>query len=144
MILNTEEIIKKLSDSEDWEPVEFINHRREILRFEKVATVDIDGKNYAYLYEIDDDDEHLTEYPAVVLFGEEDGEYVLDFVTDKNLISEVTYEVIMMRRLDEDEISYEDNPEDSFEDNFENNFEDDPDGETKDLDGDFSEEEDED
>ncbi len=98
MILNIEEIFKKLSDGSDWEPVEFINHRREILRFEKIATVDFGGKNYAYLHEIDDDDRHATDFPAIVQFEEKDGEYFLDFVTDKNLIEDIAYEVMLMRR----------------------------------------------
>ncbi len=103
MILNIEEIFKKLRDNNNWEPVEFINHRREILRFEKVAAIELDGKNYAYLYEIDDDDEHVTDFPAVIQFEEKDGEYLLDFVTDKNLIEDIAYEVVMMRREENSE-----------------------------------------
>ena len=97
MIINIEEIFKKLSDSEDWESVEFINHRNEMLRFEQVATVELDGKNYAYLYEIDDSGEHVTDFPAVVQFEDRDGEYFLDFVTDQAIIDDVAYEVVTMR-----------------------------------------------
>ena len=98
MIINIEEIFKKLSNPEDWEPVEFINDRREMLRFEQVATIDLNDKRYAYMYEIDDEGDHLTDFPAVVEFEDLNGEYFLDFVTDQNLISDVAYEVIKMRR----------------------------------------------
>ena len=43
-----------------------------------------------------------TDFPAVVLLEERDGEYFIDFVTDKNIVEAVDYEVYLMRRgLDE-------------------------------------------
>ena len=68
MIINAAQIYEKLTDDNNWEPVEFINHRREMLRFEKVAVIDYNGDTYAYLYEIDDEDEHINDFPAVVRF----------------------------------------------------------------------------
>ncbi len=121
MIINIEEIFQKLSDSEDWEPVEFINHRREMLRFEQVATIELGGKRYAYMYEIDDDGEHLTDFPAVVEFEDRNGEYFLDFVTDQNLISDVAYEVVKMRREGSDG---DDESQDDLYDEFDDEDED--------------------
>ena len=102
MIVNIDEIYKRLTDSEDWEPVAFENHRGEKLLFEQVATVEYEGKSYAYMHEIDEKGEHATDFPAVVLLEERDGEYFIDFVTDKNIVEAVDYEVYLMRRgLDE-------------------------------------------
>ena len=98
MIINLDEIYKRLSDSEDWDPIAFENHRGEKLNFEQVATIEIEGKNYAYLYEIDANGEHTTDFPAVVVFEEKDGEYCIDFVTDQKLIDDIAYEVYLMRR----------------------------------------------
>lgn len=130
MIINIEEIFKKISDPEDWEPVEFINDRREMLRFEQVATIDLNDKHYAYMYEIDDEGDHLTDFPAVVEFEDRNGEYFLDFVTDQNLISDVAYEVIKMRRegadgddesqddfCDEDDL-YDEFDEDDYDEDY--------------------------
>lgn len=124
MILNIEEIFGKLTDNENWEPIEFINHRREMLRFEKIATIELDGNNYAYLYEIDDDGEHITDFPAIIRFGKENDEYIIDFVTDKNIVEDVIYEVLTLRHaelnddqnLDEDEIFDDDDEE--FDEEF--------------------------
>ncbi len=103
MIINIDEIYERLADSEDWDPISFENHRGEKLVFEQVATIELDGKNYAYLYEIDARGEHVTDFPAVVLFEEKDGEYFVDFVTDKKLIEDIDYEIYLMRRgMDED------------------------------------------
>lgn len=103
MIVNIDEIYERLADSEDWEPIAFENHRGEKLIFEQVATIELEGKNYAYLYEVDENGEHTTDFPAAVLFEEKDGEYSIDFVTDKNLVDAIAYEVYLMRRgLDED------------------------------------------
>lgn len=102
MIINIDEIIAKFNDDNDWEPVELINHRREMLRFEKVAVIEYEGSRYAYLYEIDEDDEHMTDFPAVIQFGENDlRESFLDFVTDKNLIEDIAYEVHTLRRAED-------------------------------------------
>lgn len=98
MIINIDEIYERLTDSEDWEPIAFENHRGEKLLFEQVATVEYEGKNYAYLYEIDESGEHTTEFPAVVLLEEKDGECLIDFVTDKKTIEAIDYEVYLMRR----------------------------------------------
>ncbi|MBE6618275.1 MAG: hypothetical protein E7626_00660 [Ruminococcaceae bacterium] len=123
MIINAAQIYEKLTDDNNWEPVEFINHRREMLRFEKVAVIDYNGDTYAYLYEIDDEDEHINDFPAVVRFEKNDlDEYILDFVTDKNLIEDIAYEVMTLRRSedpDEVEILYDENAE----------YDEDPDGE---------------
>lgn len=138
MIINIDDIFEKLTDDNYWEPIEFINHRREMLRFEKVAIIEHEGKNYAYLYEIDDDDEHITDFPAIVNFGEEDGDRILDFVTDKNLIEDIAYEVMTLRRAedpDQVEVVYDENaeydedeePEEDSEFDFEDEFEDDED-----------------
>lgn len=103
MIINIDEIYERLTDNEDWEPVAFENHRGEKLVFEQVATVEYEGKNYAYLYEIDENGEHTTDFPAVALLEDKDGEYSIDFVTDKNIVEAIDYEVYLMRRgLDED------------------------------------------
>ena len=103
MIININEIYERLSSRDDWEPVAFENHRGEKLLFEQVATVEYEGKNYAYLYEIDENGEHTTDFPAVVLLEDKDGEYSIDFVTDKSIVEAVDYEVYLMRRgLDED------------------------------------------
>ena len=142
MIINIDDIFDKFTDDEYWEPIEFINHRREMLRFEKVAIVEYEGERYAYLYEIDDDDRHITSFPAVVHFGEEDGDRFVDFVTDKNLIEDVAYEVLTLRRVedpDEVELMYENaNFEEYDEDaEFDEDFdEDDFDEEEEDYDED--------
>ena len=103
MIINIGEIYERLTDSEDWDPVDFENHRGEKLTFEQVATVEYEGKNYAYLYEIDENGEHATDFPAVVLLEDNDGEFSIDFVTDKKLVEAIDYEVYLMRRgLDTD------------------------------------------
>lgn len=103
MIVNIDEIYERLSDSEDWEPVIFENHRGEKLIFDQVATVEYEGKNYAYLHEIDENGERTTDFAAVILFEDNDGEHSIDFVTDKDLIESVTYEIHLTRRgLDSD------------------------------------------
>ena len=98
MIVNIDEIYKRLADDEDWDTISFENHRGEKLSFEQVATLELDGKKYAYLYEIDAQGEHVTDFPAVVLFEEKNGEYSIDFVTDKKIIDAIAYEVYLMRR----------------------------------------------
>ncbi|MBE6608307.1 MAG: hypothetical protein E7633_07110 [Ruminococcaceae bacterium] len=98
MIVNIDEIYKRLADEEDWDPIEFENHRGEKLIFEQVATIELEGKNYACLYEIDANGEQTTDFPAVVLFEDRGGEYFIDFVTDKKIIEAVEYEVYLMRR----------------------------------------------
>lgn len=98
MIVNIKEIFERLSDGDDWEPIVFENHRGEKLRFEQVATIEYEGKNYAYLYEINKRDEHVNDFPVVVLLEEENGAPSLDFVTDQRLIEDIAYEVVRMRR----------------------------------------------
>ncbi len=98
MIINIDEIYERLTDLSDWEPIYFENHRGEKLYFSQVATLDHEGKTYAYLYETNENGEQVTKFPAVVLLEELDGEYKIDFVTDKKLIEEIGYEVYIMRR----------------------------------------------
>ena len=117
MIVNIDEIYERLSDSEDWEPVVFENHRGEKLLFAQVATVEYEGKNYAYLHEIDENGERTTDFAAVILLEDNDGEHSIDFVTDKNLIESIAYEIHLTRRgLDSDGNPVEDDDTEAFED----------------------------
>ena len=117
MIVNIDEIYERLSDSEDWEPVTFENHRGEKLLFAQVATVEYEGENYAYLHEIDENGERTTDFAAVILLKDNDGEHSIDFVTDKNLIESIAYEIHLTRRgLDSDGNPVEDDDAEAFED----------------------------
>ena len=126
MIVNIDEIYERLTNSEDWEPVAFENHRGEKLLFNQVATVEYEGNNYAYLHEIDENGERTTDFAAVILLEDNDGEYSIDFVTDQKLIEDIAYEIHLTRRgLDSDGNPVDEDDEEMFEEEeyFEEDFE---------------------
>ena len=69
------------------------------------------------MHEIDENGERTTDFAAVILLEDNDGEHSIDFVTDKNLIESIAYEIHLTRRgLDSDGNPVEDDDEEAFED----------------------------
>lgn len=147
MLTDVKKILDQLMDENNWEPIEIVNSKGESARFNQIAllptTVEsqkyVDETvehNFAILHPLDESGEEIGKPLVVDITVDEDQNYELTVVDDRELISEIMGEYREVRGISPDDLAEKD--EESGEDE---DFADDTESDESDEDEDAESEE---